>query len=95
MLGNLIEYRRAAGAGEEMQTTWPRLTTTIAVSLTNAVAARDGEGRIRVTRNSGTRSDKQRSKFMSDYPPLKRVDAILGRLCDLCGIRAPQSFGRV
>jgi len=53
MLGNLIEYRRAAGAGEEMQTTLAAAHYDYCVSLTNAVAAAMGKVGFEVTRIPG------------------------------------------
>jgi hypothetical protein len=91
MLGNLIEYRRAAGAGEEMQTILAAARYDYRLCLTNAVAAAMGKVGFEVTRLPGTRPDKQRSKFMSQYAPVKRVDAYLDVYSTYVGFEAAQS----
>jgi hypothetical protein len=91
MLGNLIEYRRAAGAGEEMQTILAAAHYDYRLSLTNAVTAAMGKVGFEVARLPGSRPEKQRSKFLTQYPQVKHVDAYLDVYSTYVGFEAPQS----
>jgi hypothetical protein len=91
MLGNLIEYRRATGAGEELQGILAAAHYDYGQSLTNAIAAAMGKVGFEVSRLPGPRPGRQRAKFMSPYPTVKRVDAYLDIYSTYVGFEAPQS----
>jgi hypothetical protein len=91
VVGNLIESRRAAGAGQEMESTLGAAHYDFRTALTNSVAAAVGRAGFTLTRAPNPRPDKDRSRFINKYPIIKRIDAYLDVYASYVGFEALQS----
>jgi hypothetical protein len=91
LAGNFIESRRAAGAGQEMQSTLAAAHYDFRNALRNSLAAAVGKVGFALTRVPGERPDRERARFLPKYPPVKRADAFLDVYVTYVGFEAPQS----
>ncbi len=91
VVGNFVESRRAAGASQEMESTLAAAHFDFRTSLSNSIAQAVSKVGFTITRLSGQRPDKEHSRFMSKYPPAKKVDAYLDVYATYVGFEAPQS----
>jgi hypothetical protein len=91
VLGTLIESRRAAGAQQEMQNALAKAGYNYEAALANSISAAMSKAGFAVTRSPGPRPEKERSRFLSRYPAIKRVDAFLDVYADYVGFQAAQS----
>jgi hypothetical protein len=91
VLGTLIESRRAAGAQQEMQSALAKAGYNYEAALGNSISAAMSKAGFAVTRSPGPRPEKERSRFLSHYPTIKRVDAFLDVYADYVGFQAAQS----
>lgn len=91
VLGTLIESRRAAGAQQEMQAALAKAGYDYEAALANSISAAMSRAGFAMTRSPGPRPEKERFKFLSRYPTIKRVDAFLDVYADYVGFQAAQS----
>jgi hypothetical protein len=91
VLGNLIEAHRASGAQLEMQAVLAKANYNYGAALTDSVFAAMGKAGFAMVRSADSRSDKERGRFMANYPQMKRVDAYLDVYADYVGFQALQS----
>jgi hypothetical protein len=91
VVGNLVEARRAAWASQAMENTLAAAHFDFRASLSNAVTQAVSKVGFTITRLAGTRPERESGRFLSKYPPLKRVDAYLDVYATYVGFEAPQS----
>jgi len=91
VVGNLIESRRAAGARQEVEAALAKVGYDYGAALTNAISLAIKKAGFSVTRLDGPRPEKERFRFLSLYPPTKRVDAFLDVYAEYVGFQAPQA----
>jgi hypothetical protein len=92
LVGNFVELRRKAGASQEMERALTTAHFDFRTSLANAIAQAVSKVGFTITRGTGSRSDKEQNKFLSQYPPPpKKVDAYLDVYASYVGFEAPQS----
>jgi hypothetical protein len=91
VVGNLIEARRAAGAQQEMQAVLAKASYSYEAALSDSVFAAMSKAGFTMIHSSESRPDKERAKFLSRYPTVKRVDAFLDVYADYVGFQAMQS----
>jgi len=60
-------------------------------ALSNAVAQAVSKVGFTITRPVGTRPEKEHGRFLTKYPPVKKVDAYLDVYATYVGFEAPQS----
>jgi hypothetical protein len=91
LVGNFVELRRKAGASQEMEGTLAAVRFDFRTSLSNAIAQAVSKVGFTITRAAGTRPEKEQQKFLSQYPPAKKIDAYLDVYATYVGFEAPQS----
>jgi len=91
VVGTFVESRRAAGASQEMESTLVAAHYDFRTSLTNSIAAAVGKAGFTVTRGTDARPDKDRGRFLTKYPVMKKIDAYLDVYASYVGFEAPQS----
>lgn len=91
LVGNFVELRRKAGASQEMEQVLAQAHFDFRSSLANAIVQAVSKVGFSITRSQGARPEKERGKFLSKYPPLKKVDAYLDVYASYLGFEAPQS----
>jgi len=91
VVGNLIEARRAAGAQQEMQAVLAKASYNYETALNNSVFVAMSRAGFTMIHSPESRPEKERSKFMSHYPTVKKVDAFLDVFADYVGFQAMQS----
>lgn len=92
LVGNFVESQRAAGASQAVEGALAQAHYDFRTSLANSVAQAVSKVGFTLNRLAGTRPDKERSRFLSKYPPReKKVDAYLDVYATYVGFEAPQS----
>jgi len=91
VVGNLVESRRAAWASQAMENTLAAAHYDFRASLSNAIAQAVSKVGFTITRPVGTRPEKEHGRFLTKYPPVKKVDAYLDVYATYVGFEAPQS----
>ena len=91
VVGNLVESRRAAGATQEMEGVLASAHFDFRDSLANAIAQAVSKVGFSINRLAGSRPDNEHSRFLSQYPHEKKVDAYLDVYATYVGFEAPQS----
>jgi hypothetical protein len=91
VVGNLVESRRAAGASQEMESVLAAAHYDFRTSLANSIAQAVSKVGFSINRLTGTRPDKEHSRFLAKYPREKKVDAYLDVYATYVGFEAPQS----
>ena len=91
VLGNLIEAHRASGAQQEMQAVLAKANYNYGAALTDSVFAAMGKAGFTMVRSTDLRPQKERGRFLANYPQIKRVDAYLDVYADYVGFQALQS----
>jgi len=91
VLGNLIEAHRTAGAQQEMQTVLAKVSYNYAAALGDSVFMAMSKAGFAMIRCSESRPENERSRFMTHYPAMKKVDAFLDVYADYVGFQALQS----
>ena len=91
VVGNFVESRRAAGASQEMESTLAAAHFDFRTSLANSIAQAVSKVGFTIIRPDGQRPEKEHSRFLAKYPPLKHVDAYLDVYATYVGFEAPQS----
>lgn len=91
VLGNLIEAHRAAGAQQEMQAVLAKANYNYAAALTDSVFLAMRKAGFSMVRSPDSRPEKERGRFLDNYPQMKRVDAYLDVYADYVGFQALQS----
>jgi hypothetical protein len=91
VVGSFVELRRAAGASQEMENALAAARFDFRTSLANAITQAVSKVGFTITRPTGTRPEKEHAKFLSRYPPAKKVDAYLDVYATYVGFEAPQS----
>lgn len=89
--GNLIEARRAAGAGEEMQNTLAAAHYDFRAALSASLSAAVSKVGFVITRVAGDRAAADRARFLHEYPEARHADAFLDIYVTYVGFEAPQS----
>ncbi|MGH8136853.1 MAG: hypothetical protein ACREVV_01480 [Steroidobacteraceae bacterium] len=91
VVGTLIESRRAAGATREMEDTLAAARYDFRSALASSIVAAIRKDGFLITLATGRRPEKQRARFLSAYPAVKRADAYLDVYATYVGFEAPQS----
>jgi hypothetical protein len=91
VVGNLVESRRAAWASQAMENTLAAAHFDFRASLSDAIVQAVGKVGFTIIRPAGTRPEKENSRFLTKYPPVKHVDAYLDVYATYVGFEAPQS----
>jgi hypothetical protein len=91
VVGNFIESRRAAGAQEAMQAVLTKANYNYEAALSDSIFAAMSKAGFTMIHSPESRSEKDRSRFIEHYPPVKRVDAFLDVYADYVGFQALQS----
>jgi hypothetical protein len=91
VLGNLIEAHRTAGAQQEMQTVLAKVSYNYAAALGDSVFMAMSKAGFAMTRSAESRPENERSRFLTHYPAVKKVDAFLDIYADYVGFQALQS----
>jgi hypothetical protein len=91
VVGNFVEARRKAGATQEMENALAAAHFDFHTSLANAIIKAVSKVGFTVTRPSDPRPAKEQGRFLSKYPPAKKVDAYLDVYASYVGFEAPQS----
>jgi hypothetical protein len=91
VVGNLVESRRAAGASQEMEGVLAAVHYDFRTSLANSITQAVSKVGFSINRLGGPRPDKERSRFLAEYPREKKVDAYLDVYATYIGFEAPQS----
>jgi len=91
VLGNLIEAHRTAGAQQEMEAVLGKVSYNYAAALGDSVFMAMSKAGFAMTRSSESRPESERSRFMTHYPAVKKVDAFLDIYADYVGFQALQS----
>ena len=91
VVGNLVESRRAAGASQEMESVLATAHFDFRDSLANAITQAVSKVGFSINRLTGPRPDKEHSRFLTQYPHEKKVDAYLDVYATYVGFEAPQS----
>lgn len=91
LVGNFVESQRAAGATQVVETALADAHYDFRTSLYNSIAQAVGKVGFTINRLTGSRPDKERSRFLSKYPREKKVDAYLDVYATYVGFEAPQS----
>jgi hypothetical protein len=91
VVGNLIEARRASGAQQEMQAVLAKAGYNYETALKDSVFVAMSKAGFTMIHAPESRPEKERSKFLSGYPTVKRVDAFLDVFADYVGFQAMHS----
>jgi len=91
VIGTLIETRRAAAANAEMADILSKAHYDFATALTDAIALGVRKAGFTVNRADAPRSEKERGRFLSQYPKRAQVDAYLDIYVRYVGFQALQS----
>lgn len=91
LVGNFVESRRAAGASQEMERILAAARFDFRTSLASSIARAVAKMGFTVSRDPGERPDHEHSRFMSKYPPVKKIDAYLDVYATYVGFEATQS----
>jgi hypothetical protein len=91
LVGNFVESQRAAGATQVVETALADAHYDFRTSLYNSIAQAVSKVGFTINRLTGSRPDKERSRFLSKYPREKKVDAYLDVYATYVGFEAPQS----
>lgn len=91
VVGNFIESRRAAGAQQEMQAVLAKASYNYERALSDSVFVAMSKAGFSMTRSPESRPEKERSKFLAQYPAVKRADAFLDVYADYIGFQAMRS----
>jgi len=91
VVGNLIEAHRASGAQQEMQAVLAKANFNYGSALTDSVFLAMGKAGFTMLRSPDLRPEKERARFLENYPQMKRVDAYLDVYADYVGFQALQS----
>jgi hypothetical protein len=91
VVGNLIEARRASGAQQEMQAVLAKAGYNYETALKDSVFVAMSKAGFTMIHSPEMRPEKERSKFLSGYPTVKRVDAFLDVFADYVGFQAMHS----
>ena len=92
LVGNFVESQRAAGASQVVENVLASAHYDFRTSLANSIAQAVSKVGFTINRLTGARPDKERSRFLSKYPPReKKVDAYLDVYATYVGFEAPQS----
>jgi hypothetical protein len=91
VVGNLVESRRAAGATQVLESVLAAAHYDFRTSLANSITQAVSKVGFSITRLTAARPEKEHSRFMTKYPPAKKVDAYLDVYATYVGFEAPQS----
>ena len=91
VLGNLIEAHRTAGAQQEMQAVLSKVSYNYSAALSDSVFMAMSKAGFVMIRSPESRPEGERSRFMTHYPAVKKVDAYLDIYADYVGFQALQS----
>ena len=91
LVGNFVESQRAAGASQVVENVLAQAHYDFRTSLYNSIAQAVSKVGFTINRLTGSRPDKERSRFLSKYPREKKVDAYLDVYATYVGFEAPQS----
>lgn len=91
VVGTLIEARRAAGAQQEMQAVLAKAGYNYESALSDSVFVAMSRAGFSMIHSPESRPEQERSRFLSRYPTMKRVDAFLDVYADYVGFQALQS----
>jgi hypothetical protein len=91
VVGTLIETHRAAGAQQEMQAVLAKASYDYEAALTSSVFVAMNKAGFAMVRSTESRPEKERSRFLTHYPNVQRVDAFLDVYADYVGFQAARS----
>jgi hypothetical protein len=91
LVGNFVESQRAAGATQVVEAALADVHYDFRTSLYNSIAQAVSKVGFTINRLTGSRPDKERSRFLAKYPREKKVDAYLDVYATYVGFEAPQS----
>jgi hypothetical protein len=91
LVGNFVESQRAAGASQVVESVLAEAHYDFRTSLYNSIAQAVGKVGFTISRLTGSRPEKERSRFLSKYPREKKIDAYLDVYATYVGFEAPQS----
>jgi hypothetical protein len=91
LVGNFVESRRAAGASQEMEKTLAAARFDFRSSLASSIARAIAKTGFILSRDAGERPDHEHARFLSKYPPAKKIDAYLDVYATYVGFEATQS----
>lgn len=91
IVGNLVESRRAAGAGQELEKLLTKVSYDLRASLQRSVTVAVRKAGFTVVPATSDRPDSDRARFLRQYPSDTHADAYLDVYATYLGFEAPQS----